>query len=106
MSFQDDVDTDRSAVFMDATGSGFAESVTYTTAAGVATAINVVTIEQIFSLFGTEQHRVFHVSAADVVTPLRGDRIATANGETFQTVDLQIVDGMWELRTVRKWDRQ
>lgn len=105
MSFQDDIDTDRSAVFLDAAGSGFAESVTYTTTAGVATTITAVSIEQIFAIFDNKQSRLYHVSAGDVAAPVRGDRI-TRGADTFQVADVQTVDGMWELRCARMQDTQ
>jgi hypothetical protein len=106
VSFQDDLDTDRSAVFLDATN-GFASTVTYVQRDGTSLgSITVVEIEQIFAIFDNKQSKLFHVSAATVTAPNRGDRLTTAAGETFQVADVQAVDGMWELRCARMQDTQ
>lgn len=105
MTLQDDMDADRSAVFLDT--DEFASLVTYVQADGTSLgSVTVVEIEQIFAIFDNKQAKLFHVSAATVTTPGRGDRLTTAAGEVFQVADVQSVDGMWELRCARMQDRQ
>lgn len=111
MSFQDDMDADRLAVFQDTTN-GFAVSVTYTTTGGTATTITVIrTWPQgtseigLFSPMGGNDGALYHVSAADVTAPALGDRITDGN-DTWQAVNVQPVDGFFEVRCARKKDRQ
>jgi hypothetical protein len=103
MTLQSDMDADRSDVFLDT--DEFAVSVTYTTRAGAASTVTVVRIEQIFSIFDNKAACMFHLSAADVASPARGDRI-TEGSDTWQIVDVQGVDGMHELRCTRMQDTQ
>lgn len=97
------MDDDRSTVFEDTTE--FATTVTYTTTAGVATSVSAVRIEGIYSIFDNKATCLYHVSAGDVAAPDRGDRI-TDGSDTWTVVDIQNVDGMWELRSSRMQDRQ
>ena len=104
-TFQEDMDTDRSAVFLD-TSYGFATTVTYVQRDGTSLgSITVVEIEQIFAIFDNKASKLFHVSAATVTSPNRGDRI-TSGSDVFQVADVQSVDGMWELRCARMQDTQ
>lgn len=92
-------------MFLDATN-GFATTVTYVQADGTSLgSVTVVEIEQIFAIFDNKQAKLFHVSAATVTAPGRGDRL-TSGSDTFQVADVQAVDGMWELRCARMQDRQ
>jgi len=103
MTLQTDMDADRSAVFLDT--SEFATTITYTTRSGSSTiTIPAVRIEQIFAITDNKNNALFHISAADVAAPLRGDRIV--DGDTFQVADVQSVDGMFELRCLRMQDTQ
>ncbi len=105
MTLQDDMDADRAAVFLDT--SEFATAVTYVQRDGTSLgSISAVEIEQIFAIFDNKQSKLFHVSAATVTSPSRGDRLTTSAGETFQVADVQAVDGMWELRCARMQDTQ
>lgn len=98
------MDSDRAAVFLDT--DEFATTVTYVQRDGTSLgSISAVRIEQIFSIFDNKAAALFHVSAADVATPLRGDRI-TDGSDTWQVVDVQGVDGMHELRCARMQDTQ
>lgn len=103
MTLQSDMDADRAAVFLNT--DEFAGTFTYTTRTGSATSITAVRIEQIFSIFDNKAAALFHVSAADVASPNRGDRI-TDGSDTWQVVDVQGVDGMHELRCARMQDTQ
>lgn len=105
MSFQDDIDADRAAVFLDTTD-GFASTVTYVQRDGTSLgSIAAVEIEQIFAIFDNKQAKLFHVSAATVSAPARGDRI-TSGSDTFTVADVQSIDGMFELRCARMQDTQ
>ena len=104
-TLQEDMDDDRSTVFLES--DEFSETVTYTPAAtGTPATIPVVRIEGIYAIFDNKLVCTFHASTADLAAPEREDRITQADGQVFQVVDIQAVDGMWELRTARMQDRQ
>lgn len=102
-TFQEDMDDDLDTVFTDTTE--FAESVTYTTAAGSGSTITPVRVEQVFSITDNKANLLFYVTAADVAAPEKCDRI-TVSGLDWQVVDVQSVDGLFEIRTQRMQDRQ
>lgn len=102
-TFQEDMDDDLETVFSDTTE--FAASVTYTTAAGASSTITPVRIEQVFAITDNKANLLFYVKATDVAAPEKCDRI-TVDGLTWQAVDVQSVDGLFEIRTQRMQDRQ
>lgn len=99
-TFQEDIDTDNAAVFIDASGDGFAEAVTYRSLAGVETNTNAVVEEQIFAITDDKQNKKFTLSAVSVPSPDRGGKIIH-NSETWTILDVQAVEGLFELRCVK-----
>jgi len=102
-TLQEDMDADRTAVFLET--DEFAATVTYTPAGGSGSSITVVRIEGVYAIFDNKATCLYHVSAADVASPARSDRI-TDGSEEWTVVDIQNLDGMWELRCSRMQDRQ
>jgi hypothetical protein len=111
-TFQEDMDTDRSAVFLD-TSNGFGQAVTYTQrdgpSLGSITAVRSWPLGAseigLFQTLDGREAALFHVSAADVSSPALGDRI-TAGSDTWQVASVAPADGFFELRCVRKKDTQ
>ena len=104
-TLQQDMDDDRGTVFLET--DEFAESITYTPAStGTPATITVVRVEGIYAIFDNKLVCTYHASVADLAAPEREDRITQADGAVFQVVDIQAVDGMWELRCARMQDRQ
>lgn len=104
-TLQEDMDDDRSTVFLEA--DEFSETVTYSPAAGTTPyTVPVIRIEGIYAIFDNKLVCTFHASAADLAAPEREDRITQSDGQVFQIVDIQAVDGMWELRAARMQDKQ
>jgi hypothetical protein len=104
-TLQEDMDDDRSTVFVET--DEFAETVTYTPAStGTGASLTVVRIEGIYAIFDNKVVATFHASAADLAAPEREDRITQGDGQILQVVDIQSVNGMWELRCARMQDRQ
>ena len=102
-TLQEDMDGDRTGTFLET--DEFATTVTYTPTSGSPSSITVVRIEGVYAIFDNKAANLYHVSAADVSAPVRGDRI-TDNSEDWTVVDIQNIDGMWELRCARMQDRQ
>lgn len=102
-TLQEDMDDDLETVFKET--DEFAVSATYTTAAGAASTVTVVRIEQVFAINDNKANCLFFVAASDVAAPEKCDRI-TLDGLTWQVVDAQSVDGLFELRCQRMQDVQ
>ena len=104
-TFEEDLDTDRDAVFLDGTGYGFAYSVTYTTRSGSASTITVFAEDQVFAVYDNKENAIFEVSKDDVASPLRGDRVLW-NSNTWQVLDIRDRINMWRLSVARMQDTQ
>lgn len=106
MSFQDDLDADRAAIFVDASGAGFAESITHTAVAtGVETVVNCVAEEQLFSILDPDQITRLHVSAGALATIRAGD-LVSQGGFTWGVVNVRTLEGMHEVSLRRQDVRQ
>lgn len=105
MSFQDDLDTDRANVFVDATGYGFAESFTHTAASdGTQTTLNGVPEELIFARDNKDDVK-FSVDENDLSSPVAGDLISY-NGFTWAVVTVRTAGGMHEINCTRQLAQQ
>ena len=102
-TLQEDMDDDLETVFKDTTE--FSTTATYVTAAGSSSSITVLRIEQVFAITDNKANALFFVAATDVAAPEKCDRI-TLDGLTWQVVDVQSVDGLFELRCQRMQDVQ
>lgn len=107
-TFEDDLATDNDAVFLDATGYGFSESVNYRArgTAGSGSAVTAFVQDQVFAIYDSKQNKLFVVSEVDVAAPVRGDLVIESNGDTWQVVDIQTLGGMHELRCSRQQNTQ
>ena len=100
-TFQQDLDSDRDDVFLDTTGYGFAVDSTYTTnSTGATSTVQLVPEELTYSIFDAKQVGNFHVSEADVASPVAGDRF-TAGGATWTVINVKTAEGMHVLSAMR-----
>lgn len=105
-NFAEQLDVDRDNAFLDTTI--FADTISYRVASsGATSSIPAAVEEQIFAIFDNKANKKFTISADaanGVASPQRGDQI-TLNSEVWDVIDVQDVDGMFELRCVKAQGR-